>query len=133
MVEFPWVPVVFKKIGRVYLPLCDVEIKSKYGRWITFNFKVDSSADMTLMQVYDCYTLGYTLGDCKHHFSSNINKEKFRTHVRNFDIRIGDDIAKDVPIAFSVKPIETLLLGRMKIFDNFIVCFDDIKKQTLPL
>lgn len=115
MPEFPWVPVPYEKIGLVYLPLCEVEIKSKNGRWIRVGFEVDSGAGMTLMEMDD---------------PTNVNKKKFLTHVRNFDIKIGKDMIKDVPIAFSVKPIEIPLLGRMKIFDYFRVCFDDVKKQT---
>jgi hypothetical protein len=130
MVEFPWIPVPTDS-GINYLPMGEIEIQSRSGDWLTFGFKLDSGADMTLMQEQDCYTLGYAVKDCVKRNYSNANSAGHIGYVRDFNIKIGDNIINGVPIAFSKKPIRVLLLGRKKIFDQLEMCFDGVNKRTI--
>jgi hypothetical protein len=131
MVEFSWIPIEMVEIGTMYMPFCEADIQSKNGQWITFSFKVDSGADMTLMEVDNCYSLGFDLDGCKQIDSTSSRDTKFPTFIRKLKMKIGDQILDDVPVAFSTKPIKTLLLGRFKIFEQFEICFDGVNKRTI--
>jgi gag-polyprotein putative aspartyl protease len=131
MAKFSWLPIPDKRLGTVYFPLCDVEIQNTYGEWETFTFKVDSGADMTLMEENNYYSLGYHFDDIKEIEFGSIHDRKFSTIIGNLNMKIGGHTINNVPVAFSKKPIKTLLLGRLKIFDNFEICFDNTKKQTI--
>ena len=130
MVEFPWVPVTTEE-GIKYLPLGEIDIQTRMGDWMTFGFKLDSGADMTLMEEQDCCTLGYTVNDCKEQQYSSVNNDGHTCYVRGFNIRIGDNIIEDVPIAFSKEPIQVLLLGRKRVLDCLEMCFYGVKKRTI--
>jgi hypothetical protein len=130
MIGFPWVPIPHEKIGTIYLPLCEIEIQNSYGEWITFVFKVDSGADMTLMEAHDYLSLGYSFDNDLEIDSTSIRDRKFSTIIGNLNMKIGNDVIKSVPVAFSKEPIQTLLLGRFKVFDHFEICFDHVKKRT---
>jgi Aspartyl protease len=72
---------------------------------------VDSGADMTLMEVDNCYSLGFDLNGCKQIDSTSSGDTKFPTFIRKLKMKIGDHVLSNVPVAFSTKPIKTLVLG----------------------
>jgi hypothetical protein len=87
--EFSWIPIEMVEIGTMYMPLCEVDIQTKSGQWITFSFKVDSGADMTLMEVDNCYSLGFDLNGCKQIDSTSSRDTKFPTFIRKLKMKIG--------------------------------------------
>jgi hypothetical protein len=132
MVKFPWVPLgEHEKIGTIFLPMCDVDIQKKNWEWMKFSLKVDTGADLTTMEACDRYSLGFGLDGCEEVNGTNITDKKFSTYVDNLKMRIGKQKLEDVPVAFSKKPIKTLLLGRTKILEYFEICFDNKGKQTI--
>jgi hypothetical protein len=130
MVEFSWVPIPNEKIGTVYLLLCDIEIQNSYGEWQTFTSKLDTGADMTLMEENDYYSLGYTFDNNQEMNFTTVDNREISRKVGNLNMKIDGHIINEVPVAFSKEPVKTLLLGRLRIFDPFEICFDNIIKQT---
>ena len=94
--------------------------------------KVDSGADMTLLNKYYCSLLGYSFDDdLTQHAYYNINGSIIKCGRRHFDIKIGGFLMRNVPISFSAEHIALPLLGRSSIFDTLHVFFDSRNKCTI--
>ena len=76
-------------------------------------------------------TACFDLNGCKQIDSTSSGDTKFPTFIRKLKMKIGDHVLNDVPVAFSTKPIKTLMLGRFKIFEHFEICFDGVNKRTI--
>lgn len=114
-----------------YIPICELEIRKIDKTWVRFVFKIDSGADTILMKESDCRDLGYSLEHCQQlEFRTAIHKS-IRVHVRLLDIRISGHVIKNIPVAFSTTPINTLLLGRAKTFEMLDICFLHKHKNTV--
>jgi hypothetical protein len=132
VIKFPWVPFgEHEKIGTIFLPMCDVDIQNKNGKWMQFSLKIDTGADVTTMELGELYSLGFGLDGCKEAEGTSITDKKFSTYLGNLKMRVGKKILEDVPVAFSKKPIKTSVLGRSKILEYFENCFDYRRKQTI--
>jgi hypothetical protein len=103
MAEFFWVPIRDGRIGTVYLSLCDIEIQNSYGVWQTFTFKVDSGADMTLMEEGDYYSLGYNFHDNDKIDFTDVQDKAFTTKIGKLNMKIDGHVIDNVPVAFSKK------------------------------
>ena len=117
--------------GQIYTPYCRIEIQKRNENWLKRELKIDSGADMTLMERHDLAALGYNLSDCDEIDFKNINNEEFPTSMRRFNIRIGEFLINGVPIAFSDRPIKNAVLGRAKVFDSIDIFFDRRMKHTI--
>jgi hypothetical protein len=127
---FAWYPAQ-TKFGQTYMSFCKIDIQKKNGKWLKRELKIDSGADMVLLEKHDINTLGYTLDDCEGVDVENITEKKSPASMRRFNIRIWDLIINDVPIAFSDKPVRSLLLGRAKIFESIDILFHRKTKHTI--
>ena len=59
---------------------------------------------MTLMEVDNCYSLGFDLNGCKQIDSTSSRDTKFPTFIRKSKMKIGDQVL-DVPVAFQQNPL----------------------------
>jgi hypothetical protein len=130
-IAFEWQRRHHKILGDLYIPVAYVEIKTRDGKWGSVVLKVDSSADTILMDENDCSVLGYTFDGCREYSYYDINRHFVKCFVRNFDIKIGNFIIKDVPISFSIRPIAESLLGCARIFDTLDILFNSTTKHTV--
>jgi Aspartyl protease len=117
--------------GQTYVSFCRIEIQKRNEQWLKRELKIDSGADMTLLEKHDLSTLGYTPDDREGVDVENITEKKSPASMRRFNIKIGDFIINDVPIAFSDKPVRNLLLGRAKIFESINILFHKRTRHTI--
>lgn len=118
-------------LGIEYTPECTMAIQTKNKTWVERVFKIDTGSNVTFMEVDDCHKLGYTQRDCKPYDFTNANREVSRAYVKKFTVKIGDYPIKNVLIAFSAKPLETLILGRAGIFDSLNIYFHSRERRTV--
>jgi hypothetical protein len=118
--NFAWLQKSSKNFGTVYEPIAEVELQKKDGKtWQRFVFKIDSGAVITLMNAGDCELLGYKLEDGQRVTLGAANGAPVSAYVHKMDMRVGMDEVQDVRVAFSEKPIQPLLLGRLEVFHFF--------------
>lgn len=118
--NFAWHQKPSKNFGTIYEPIAEIELQNKNNKnWQRFVFKIDSGAVITLMNAGDCALLGYKLEDGQHVELGAINGAPVSAYVHKLNMRVGLDKIEDVRIAFSEKPIQPLLLGRLEVFHFF--------------
>lgn len=115
------------EFGNVFNPLITLAVKTLHG-FQSLWFLVDSGADMTLLNCKLAKQLGLP----------------FDTHKKTLIYGIGDTPQTAYPgkiiLQFDRQEISvkayfletedsTLLLGRLDIFDRFMICFDPLKEQ----
>jgi gag-polyprotein putative aspartyl protease len=131
-IAFEWFDTDINILGiKRYIPICELEIRKKDGTWVPFIFKIDSGADTILMKESDCRDLGYSLADCEQVEFDTASDKSVKTRVQMLDVRISGYAIEQIPIAFSVSPIKTLLLGRAKLFETLDICFLHEHKNTV--
>jgi hypothetical protein len=109
--------------NRLYIPICEVEIRRQDQKWVPFVFKVDTGADTILMNDTDRFDLGYSLDGSRELKFNTSSDRPIKANVLPIDVRFPGHIIEEIPIAFSTTPIKTLLLGRLKLFNVLDVCF----------
>lgn len=129
---FPWAKYDVEGLDIHYLPICRMSIQKTDGKWLEFGFKIDTGSDVTCLNKTDCIDLGYTITERDTEHFTDINNEKHRIYVKELNVRFNDNyVIKRVPIGFSAKRLDILLLGRAKIFDSLSFCFDCKSRQTV--
>lgn len=112
--------------GPEYKPVADVEFQTVKEEWIEFiDLKIDTGAIITLMNSSDCESLGYSLVEGDKKTLSTASGSPLDVSIHKIRIRIGGVMLPNyVRIAFALKPINNLLLGRLDIFDRFDILFN---------
>jgi hypothetical protein len=118
IVPYPWRPGL-SVFGPIKVPFATVEIQNSDNEWEEFVMKIDSGAIVTLMNPEDCTLLGYTLNVDNEVTFKDAQDNNLPTCVLRLNMRFGDIILSDVPVAFAKRRVPDLLLGRIKIFDYF--------------
>jgi hypothetical protein len=115
--NFAWQQKTSKHFGTVYEPIAEVDLQHRNGKkWERFVFKIDSGAVVTLMNAGDCELLGLKLEDGQAVTLGAVNCTPVNAYIHKLNMRVGTDEAKNVRVGFSEKPIQPLLLGRLKSF-----------------
>lgn len=118
---FDWKPIEGKSLlGNISRPVVKMEIKAASGEWKIFYPEVDSGAVVSVFNKSDCELLGYVLTGGEYFPISGVLGESRDGYVHTLDVRIGDTIFKS-RIVFTEGKNHKHLLGRVDVFDNFII------------
>jgi len=116
--------------GIVHRPVVLLYLKSKEKGWFAFRAYVDSGADISLFMRGDSRLLGLDLYEGEYRPIVGIGKILIPAYMHNVEVRIGETIFK-ANIAFADSDEVPRLLGRMDVFKNFKITFDELNLQTI--
>ena len=115
--------------GLVYRPAAFVQVMAQNGSWHLFRPYVDSGADLTLLKRCDCEDMGYDLKTGILRPIGGISKTLVRTYVHQINMRIGETQFL-CRVAFAEIDTIPRLLGRLDVFHQFQICFEEAKRET---
>ena len=129
-IEFPFIEEKANIVPNVLRPVARVKIINNDNE-ITQEMYVDSGADITLIPYSVGTALGFKLepeeeikrigGVGGGKISVVIRKVKMVIGSKQFDARVAWCMSEDVP----------LILGRLDVFDEFLITFDQKEKKTV--
>lgn len=130
---FRWKSVKSKKFGCIFLPMAEVEIKSKSGDWKIFYPVIDTGAVVSVFSVYDCERLGYTLkeGD-PFDLMGGLGGITYPSWIHELELKIGHDIFK-ARVAFTEKRHNKQYLGLVDVFDKFNIFLKNQKTYIIKI
>lgn len=111
-----------------YLPMIPIKIKG--SDWVEFQAFVDSGAGFSVFKMSAAEILGLDIEKSKREFvkigdGSFIEVFSFKLPVdiadKEFEAKVG--FSRGLGVGFHI-------IGRLDIFDNFKVCFDEIEKSV---
>lgn len=117
------------EFGNVFDPLITLAIKTVYGLQSLW-FLVDSGADMTLLNCKLAKQLGLPFDTHKKTLIYGIGETPLNAYLGKIIIQLG---LQEITIRsyFLETEDSTLLLGRLDIFDRFIICFDPHNEKII--
>ena len=128
MAEFPYRREKSNLFGMMYRPIASIHFIVNGNEIIQFMY-VDSGADITLIPKSVGELLGFEAGDeIKEIYS--VSGHKISVIIKNIDLRIGRH-QFNARVAWSLQEDVPLLLGRLDIFDRFLIIFDESNKKTI--
>ncbi len=128
MVEFPYKRENSDLLGVVYRPIAAVNFIVNNTEIMQFMY-VDSGADMTLIPKSVGELLGFEITEeAKEVYS--VSRHSIPIIMKNIELKIGKH-RLNACVAWSLQENVPLLLGRLDIFDKFIVTFDEFNKRTI--
>lgn len=115
------------EFGNVFDPLITLPVKTVYG-FQSLWFLVDSGADMTLLNCKLAKQLGLPFDTHKKTLIYGIGDTPLNAYLGKIIIQLG---LQEITVRsyFLETEDSTLLLGRLDIFDRFLICFDPLKEQ----
>jgi len=109
-------------------PLIEFFVRDVKNHWVRFLAYVDSGAALTILTKDDSSRLGFDLTDGErinlHGVSGSL-----AAYLHKTEVRIANTELK-LKIAFSSSSKTPRLVGRKGLFDNFVVCFNDLQKEV---
>ncbi len=128
MVEFPYKKEKSNLFGTIYRPIAAVHFIVRSNEIIQLMY-VDSGADITLIPKSIGELLGFEEDDeAKEIFS--VSGHKISVIIKNTKMKIGRHTFS-ARVAWSLQENVPILLGRLDIFDKFIITFDESNKRTI--
>lgn len=128
--EFPLSKKV-TRLGSVSDPKIPVAILTKFG-YQTLNFILDSGADFSMLPKHIAEIIGIDLKNCSKDRSYGIEGTKgVAVWLGKIQAKIGKEELR-IHCLFSENPSCPYILGRMDIFSNFNVIFDN-KNEKIKL
>src|SRR3989338_10155421 len=122
MVEFPYKREKSNLFGTVYRPIVAVHFIDRNSEIIQLMY-IDSGADITLIPKSIGELLGFDESDeVKEIFS--VSGHKISVIIENAKMKIGRH-QFNARVAWSLHENVPLLLGRLDVFDKFIITFDE--------
>lgn len=113
----------------IYRPAALVRVMAANSFWHLFRPYVDSGADLTLLKKSDCEDMGYDLTTGTLRLIGGISKTLLRTYVHQIPVRIGETQFL-CRVAFAEIDTVPRLLGRLDVFHQFRICFEETKRET---
>lgn len=117
------------EFGNTFDPLITLSVKTLYG-FQSLWFLVDSGADMTLLNCTLAKQLGLSFNTHKKTMIYGIEDKPLNACPGKIILKF-DQQEITVRSYFLESENSTLLLGRLDIFDRFMVCFDPVKEQII--
>lgn len=113
----------------IYRPAAFVRLMAANSSWHLFRPYVDSGADLTLLKKSDCEDMGYDLTNGMLRLIGGVSKTLMRTYVHQIPMRIGETEFL-CRVAFAEINTVPRLLGRLDVFHQFRICFEEAKRET---
>ena len=126
-------PIVFRysEYKGITIPLIPIKLMDSDNQWHEFWVYVDSGATYSILKAQEAKRLGIDLEAGKLEGISVGDGSSIPVYFHKLTFKLGDHEFK-ARIGFSHKlGIGFNVLGRKDIFDRFVVCFDDQKKQLI--
>lgn len=129
-ITFPFRYAPVSSLGKIFLPLIPVSIKSVTG-WKEFEFLVDTGADLTMLPNSTLKLLGKSEKDCKKSTAEGIGGKIITTWETEIWLKIANRQLK-VRCAITADDRTPFLLGRVDLLDDvFSLHIDSIKKLII--
>lgn len=122
-------------LGLISLPYAELYAERKDGSWMRLGGLVDSGAVISILhydyarelgieRVEETDVKGYIYGVCR----GRREVTRILVYVHKIRLRIGEEIF-EVRVGFAESGVEVpTIIGRLDIFDKYIVQFDDAKR-----
>lgn len=130
--EFPFEYADLEKIGVLFYPIVQVELKTTYD-WRAFSFLVDTGADVTTLPSHILPVLGIKKTDLKQGSTLGVGGYAVKTWEFSLPIRFGN-----TELLIAASAVEDkggsipLLLGRKDIFEEkYNLLLDSRRKMTI--
>ena len=118
-----------RHLGRVFVPIIDLEIEDTRGAATPFSLCVDSGAVVSLLPATatQYLRLDHTAG--RPIELGGVGRYAVQARLHELAFRIGEVTAR-APFAIAASENVPGLLGRMGVFDRFEITFDPRERQT---
>ncbi len=130
MPVFAWRNEPTRHFGEQPIPFASVGIKDPDERWRTFSLLVDSGAVISLL----CRSVGELLRvpieSGRRITVTGVGRKENVVFVHQLTARVGD--GPEFPARFAISTSEDVpnLLGRLDVFDRFLIAFNPSRNET---
>jgi sRNA-binding regulator protein Hfq len=123
-------PYQYKKVefGEIVNPVVRLQTLTLFG-WREFKFLVDSGADVTTLPLSTSEFFGVEIDKTKKIKLGGVESKGIDGYLAQIKLRIGNE-EQDVRCYFIDSEVISLL-GRVDIFDQFTIIFDNEKKEIV--
>lgn len=130
MVEFPYRREKSDLFGETYRPIAAVHfIVDDDTEFVQFMY-IDSGADVTLIPKSVGDLLGFAVLESEIKQIYSVSRHSVPVIIKDVRLRLGNH-EFDARVAWSLQENVPLLLGRLDIFDKFLITFDEVNKKTI--
>lgn len=129
MFSFKWERTISKDLGRIKIPVAEIEIQDSHKQWKFIKLMVDSGAVISLFKKSFGELLGIDLKKGRPLKLGGIGKGKIKTYVHPINTKIGNFQLK-IDAAFAENDLPPNLLGRIGIFDTLEIRFRNVTEET---
>jgi len=127
-IEFP-LSDVDTRFGIIPTPLLTIPVLTKFG-YQSYQFLFDTGADFTMLPRYMSEDLGINLKTLPKARTFGIEDKGITVFIGKLEVKFATK-ELTVKCLFSEKDTTPFLLGRMDIFTNFSINFDNIRKKVI--
>jgi hypothetical protein len=128
-VSFPWLELRDPKLGRGFVSLARMNLRSARGTWSPVDAVVDSGASVTLLKRSICDVLGYRFRSGALLSLGGVGAGSVHARLHRVTAAIGHNVFK-MPVAFAPDDRLPNLLGRAGVFSIFEVLFSARTRAT---
>lgn len=127
-IEFPLID-VNTKFGIIPTPLLTISVLTKMG-YQGYQFLFDTGADFTMLPRYMAEDIGINLNTLPQVRSYGIEGRGIKVYIGNIKIKFAAE-KLNIRCLFSEKDTTPFLLGRIDVFANFNIAFDNKHKRVI--
>jgi|SRR3989344_8365611 len=116
----------YQELAGKLLPIVPIELKGK--EWISFDAYVDSGASYSIFHADIAEDLGIKLESGKEEYISMADRSQIKIYIHKISVKIAEKeftaaigFSRHLGIGFNI-------IGRLDIFSNFRICFDEKEK-----
>lgn len=123
MIKFYYRKMISPALGEINRPIADILIQTVSGKWIKFRPFIDSGADITIIPHSVGKYLGFEMEDKIVEFGG-VSGKHLPVIIKKMKMKIGD-IELEPRVGWALIEEAPPLLGRLDIFDKFIITFKE--------
>lgn len=129
MIVFNWREEASQIFGKIKRPIAEIFVKDTSGIWRALTLYVDSGADVTILRRSYGDLLGLDVEKGRPAKFRGFGKEEIQTFLHDLDLKIGNNEIK-TKVAICQDDSVPNVLGRVSVFDKYIISFLNGKEQT---